>query len=261
MTMKLKDVSCPSCGAALKVTTNAKVISCEYCNHNFVLEEETQQDRLNYAEKAGYEFEKGRMRAKREEKERTEKMMGICPYCCQVTFIPKYYEKYGKETVCDNCGKTIDAEYCYFLWEADSSVERKPNRAIKYYNKILEIDPASTVAKEGIKKAKYHLANYVYISATANIELGDELVISGILELKKDMMSFAQIDGTKDVYLYSKMSDTVYYNGNHITFNYPLGVRVYGTSFNKEGCFNTLSGKEIAEFIVKAKNEKYPPIG
>ena len=74
MTMKLKDVSCPSCGAVLKVTTNAKVITCEYCNHDFVLEEETQQDRLNYAEKAGYEFEKRRQRAIKEFRE-DEKMI------------------------------------------------------------------------------------------------------------------------------------------------------------------------------------------
>ena len=261
MTMKLKDVSCPSCGAAMKVTPNAKVISCEYCNHDFVLKEETQQDGLNFAEKAGYEFEKGRMRAKREEKEKNEKIVGICPYCHQTISIPMYYEKYGKDTVCEKCAKTVDAEYCHYLWWAETSVERSPNKAIEYYKKILAIDPDSTLAKEGLQIAKYHLENYVYISAVANIELGDEPVISGTLELKKDMMSFIQIDGTKDVYSYSKMSDTVYYSGNHITFSYPLGVRVYGTSFNKEVSFNTLSGKEIAEFIIKAKNGKYPPIG
>ena len=74
-------------------------------------------------------------------------------------------------------------------------------------------------------------------------------------------MIFASIDGSiKENYYYSKISDSAYYSGNHVSFSYPLGMRVYGASFKKKISYNTLQGKEIAEFIVNAKKGNYPPI-
>ena len=45
VTMKLLNIFCPNCGAGMKITANAKVITCEYCNHDFVLEDNVKQFR------------------------------------------------------------------------------------------------------------------------------------------------------------------------------------------------------------------------
>lgn len=64
--MKLLNVHCTNCGAALKVSENAKVITCEYCNQDFILEDDVKRFMLTNAEQAGYEFEKGRQRAQKD---------------------------------------------------------------------------------------------------------------------------------------------------------------------------------------------------
>ena len=253
MAKKLMDVSCPRCGAALQITSNAKVITCEYCNHDFVLEEDIKKVRLDGAEKAGYEFEKGRIRVKREEKERKAKTLGKCPYCHELTKIPQFFEKYGRDTVCSHCGKPVDAAYCSYLWDAEICEAISPNRSIDYYNKILGIDPSSTLAKEGIQRAKYHLEHYVYITAYTDTETGQ----SGKLELQKDVMTFTK-GNIKEIYYYSKMGDTIYYSGNHVSFTYP--ARIYRASFKSEVNFRTVWGKDIAQFIINAKNGIYPEI-
>lgn len=64
--MKLLNVFCPNCGAGMKVTENSKVITCEYCNQDFVLYDEVKEFMLKNAEQAGYEFEQGRHRAQKD---------------------------------------------------------------------------------------------------------------------------------------------------------------------------------------------------
>lgn len=64
--MKLLNVHCTNCGAAMKVSENAKVITCEYCNQDFVLDDEVKRFMLTNAEQAGYDFEKGRHRAQKD---------------------------------------------------------------------------------------------------------------------------------------------------------------------------------------------------
>ena len=64
--MKLLNVHCTKCGAAMKVSENAKVITCEYCNQDFILDNEVKQFMITNAEQAGYEFEKGRHRAQKD---------------------------------------------------------------------------------------------------------------------------------------------------------------------------------------------------
>lgn len=58
--MEIKDLTCKNCGASLKVDDYAKEVTCQYCNATFSIK--TEEDK-------GYEFEKGRMKA-REEKMR-----------------------------------------------------------------------------------------------------------------------------------------------------------------------------------------------
>ena len=64
--MKLVDMTCPHCGAALKVDVNSNFVACEYCGTTIYLDDEAKHVKFDDAEKFGYDFEKGRQRAKRE---------------------------------------------------------------------------------------------------------------------------------------------------------------------------------------------------
>lgn len=64
--MKLLNVFCPNCGAGMKITENSKVITCEYCNQDFIIYDEMKEFMLKNAEQAGYEFEQGRHRAQKD---------------------------------------------------------------------------------------------------------------------------------------------------------------------------------------------------
>ena len=68
--MKLVDITCPSCGAVLHVdgVVNDKV-KCEYCSKEFILDDEVKrvEHTVKNAEQAGYDFEKGRIKAAQEE--------------------------------------------------------------------------------------------------------------------------------------------------------------------------------------------------
>lgn len=63
----------PGCSARLNVNIDRKKAYCEYCGAILPIEEERQKLELEFdGEKAGYDFEKGRQRAK-EERKREEK--------------------------------------------------------------------------------------------------------------------------------------------------------------------------------------------
>ena len=61
--MKLFSVTCPKCGGKLDVTPNSKMVTCEYCKCDFLIDDEIKRIRLDNAEQVGYDFEKGRQRA------------------------------------------------------------------------------------------------------------------------------------------------------------------------------------------------------
>ena len=56
--MELKELKCKNCGANLKVEQDAKDVTCNFCHTTFSVET---------MEKSGYEFEKGRIKAQKEE--------------------------------------------------------------------------------------------------------------------------------------------------------------------------------------------------
>ena len=56
--MELKELKCKNCGANLKVDQNAKDVTCNFCHTTFSVET---------MENTGYEFEKGRIKAQKEE--------------------------------------------------------------------------------------------------------------------------------------------------------------------------------------------------
>ena len=77
--MKLISITCPNCGAKLQTTSNAKTLTCDYCNCDVMVDEEVKRVQLQNAEQAGYEFEMGRQRALKELREDEEMMKTIGP--------------------------------------------------------------------------------------------------------------------------------------------------------------------------------------
>lgn len=66
--MRLVDLTCPNCGAQLKVDEDNKQSVCEHCGTKLLLDDEVQHIQYDNAEEAGYQFEKGRQRAQVENK-------------------------------------------------------------------------------------------------------------------------------------------------------------------------------------------------
>ena len=69
--MKTIAVKCQNCGASLEITPNTKVVTCQYCNSDFIIDDEVERVQIVNAEQAGFEFEQGRQRAKREEENKS----------------------------------------------------------------------------------------------------------------------------------------------------------------------------------------------
>jgi len=59
--MRLRELKCKNCGATLEVDENATQIECNFCHTEFTVED---------AYHDGYKFEKGRMKAQREQMEK-----------------------------------------------------------------------------------------------------------------------------------------------------------------------------------------------
>ena len=64
--VKIVNLTCPGCGARLEVDMDRKMAFCSYCGAALLVDDEIQKVQLDGAEKAGYEFEKGRQRAQAE---------------------------------------------------------------------------------------------------------------------------------------------------------------------------------------------------
>ncbi len=77
--MKLVGIMCPHCGARLQATPNAKLLTCDYCNCDIMVDDEVKRVQLQNAEQAGYEFEMGRQRALKELREDEKMIKNIGP--------------------------------------------------------------------------------------------------------------------------------------------------------------------------------------
>lgn len=64
--MKLVELECQNCGAALKVEEGSDTIHCPYCKATYKLDDEAQHVKYDDMENSGYEFEKGRIKAQKE---------------------------------------------------------------------------------------------------------------------------------------------------------------------------------------------------
>ena len=64
--MKLVELECQNCGAALKIEEGADTITCPYCNATYKIDDEVKHVKYDDMENSGYEFEKGRIKAQKE---------------------------------------------------------------------------------------------------------------------------------------------------------------------------------------------------
>ena len=83
--MRVISIHCPNCGAQLDVSDNASMVRCDYCNQQVTIDDEVKRFQLTNAEQAGYEFEKGRLRAI-EETEKSRKTIEINCIKCGMEF-------------------------------------------------------------------------------------------------------------------------------------------------------------------------------
>lgn len=66
--MKLITLECPYCNANIEVNAELTQGTCNYCGRSFLIENELKK-RREMSEQDGYDFEKGRIRAKKEEEQ------------------------------------------------------------------------------------------------------------------------------------------------------------------------------------------------
>ena len=64
--MKLISLTCPHCGGPLKISEDAKQADCPFCDSTIILEDEVKPIRIDNTEQAGYDFEKGRLKAQQD---------------------------------------------------------------------------------------------------------------------------------------------------------------------------------------------------
>ena len=66
--MKLLNMTCPNCGSKLSINKDTGECKCESCGGVFMLDDESTTQHIKYenAEEAGYQFEKGRQKAQKE---------------------------------------------------------------------------------------------------------------------------------------------------------------------------------------------------
>lgn len=67
--MQLIKTKCPNCGAELEINAELKQATCNYCGSTFLIDDEVKNLHIDNAEKTGYEFENGRIKANSDNRE------------------------------------------------------------------------------------------------------------------------------------------------------------------------------------------------
>lgn len=152
--MKLLDVTCPHCGAAMKVTENAKTVHCEYCNHDFVFDDEVihTAHHIEDAEQLGYDLEAGRRRYGREQENQKDVLQsGLCPHCGAAVFMDKAHTN----EICYECHKEFNEEAAALFERAELLSEyKKREDALKCYDKALALQSNGTMLIKRRNKCK-----------------------------------------------------------------------------------------------------------
>lgn len=64
--MKLVDMTCPNCGGTLELSEDVKQAYCPFCGSSIAVDDEIKHVQFDNTEQAGYNFERGRMRAQQD---------------------------------------------------------------------------------------------------------------------------------------------------------------------------------------------------
>lgn len=123
--MKLVEIKCKNCGSTLKVNPDSKLIKCDFCKAEYALDDEVQKIKYVDMEQSGYEFEKGRIKAQKEEKERA--LDSKCPSCG------------GKVIFEPSIGKW-KCEYCKSEFELEALQKNENNIGSKKNNEDVKDD-------------------------------------------------------------------------------------------------------------------------
>lgn len=204
----------------------------------------------------------------------------FCNYCGtrQSAPAPAPENKKGinfASTICPNCSGHLDINvktntavcpYCNsrFVLDMDDSMEEAMQNvaeienlmddakkyekkcdtemALQCYKKVLSLDPDHAGAKEGV--ARVRILNYVYLRS----KMFDDYTI---MELRKDSMTCHKKDGSKEIWLFRKMTDLSYFFGSmDFTYKGEISSRTIGV----------MDEKEVVTFIRNAQKGIYPPI-
>lgn len=218
--MKLVEMKCKNCGAKLEVNTDSNEAYCQFCGTEFKIDDEAQHIKYDDMEQAGYEFEKGKIRARQEHKDsvsvqpdslfkkvsKSKTFWLIMAWICFLPFMATYY--IVKSNKFDKKKKII---LIVVMWVAfiviaaigsiQSSVEKK-NKIVRCYSQDIYDKLNDLIGIENIEgnfsdtyscdridlKDKY----YKKISIKMN---GEELV-----SIELDNKCIYNIDETVDIY-------------------------------------------------------------
>lgn len=252
--MKLISITCPNCGAKLQTTSNAKTLTCDYCNCDVMVDDEVKRIQLQNAEQAGYEFEMGRQRALQNlEIEKnlaaSAARSGVCPLCGKSIVIDSRYD----EATCCFCQNVINVRDAIALTECNRYESMKfYEEAIAIYEQVLQNYPVSGFIKGKIKHLKEKIASHVYISTVIHNFFGRD----DLIEFKRDVVVFSKINKSTlneqyRVCYYNQMSDIKKGIFGIVEFKYPgysmpiiLGVPV--------------NSDNLLKFLLDAKDGYYP---
>ena len=114
--------------------------------------------------------------------------------------------------------------------------------ALQCYKDVINLDPDNVEAQEGA--ARVRPLNYVYLKSKMFEKYK-------VMELRKEYMTCRKRNGSKEIWLYRKMTEISYFFG-YIEFSYKgeLSSIVRGV----------MDEKEVAQFIRNAQKGIYPPV-
>ena len=258
--MKLFSVTCPHCGGKLDISPNSKMVTCEYCHCDFMIDDEIKRMRLDNAEQAGYYFEKGRQRALQDiedekkrafqeremERLRAEQAVtkAICTACEGTIFVDNRYE----DATCCYCNAVIKVAPALDLLKGHlKENELFYDEAIASYRKVLSVLPDNVFAVNGINRVKVKIANHVYI----NTEGYNVFSKNDLLAFRRSRVTVTKADCSVVDFYYKYMTEIEAGALGVPKFRYPgYGVPIV--------LVTSVDNEQLLEFLLNARNGIYP---
>ena len=125
--MKIENIKCPSCGAPLTVSSKSTIFYCPYCNSQFRIDEQTHNLKIVNANSIGYEFEKGRLQARKDSHRKKGKIILVL----LITFILllyfnnnkiiKYFQTFDLQNISENTIEITKKNLHPFIYSNDNT--------------------------------------------------------------------------------------------------------------------------------------------